>query len=250
MTLRYRRSGAGKPLILIHGFLGSAGVWLAQETAFKLAFDVIAVDLPGFAGSPPGNAPNSMKGFAGEILALADSLNLQIFTIVGWSFGGMIAQQIALDYPERVERLVLAGTAGVGELPRRFETWSETRSRIVSEGVVAALDRTVRTWFISGEADPFFRTCREQCGGATEDGCVRAIEAMRPWRAIERLGEIRQKALVIVGDKDRSTTPADSFILWNGLSAADLCVLPNCAHGVHMERPDLFNRIVADFLNR
>ena len=52
MSLRYRRSGAGKPLILVHGFLGSAGVWLSQETGLKSVFDLIAVDLPGFAGSP------------------------------------------------------------------------------------------------------------------------------------------------------------------------------------------------------
>jgi len=248
MSLRYRRSGAGKPLILVHGFLGSAGVWLAQEIGLKSAFDLIAVDLPGFAGSPRENAPHTMKGFAGEIFALADSLSLRTFSIVGWSFGGMIAQQAALEHPERIEQLVLTGTAGVGELPQRFETWSETLSRITSEGVVPALDRTVRTWFVSGEADPFYRTCREACAGATEEACVAAIDAMRPWRVIERLGDIRHRALVIVGDRDRSTTLTDALALWNGLSVASLCVLPNCAHGAHMERPDLFNRVVADFL--
>ena len=100
-------------------------------------------------------SPHTMEGFAEEIFALADHLSLRKFSIVGWSFGGMIAQQAALEQPERIEHLVLTGTAGVGELPQRFETWSETLSRITSEGVVAALDRTVRTWFVSGEADPF-----------------------------------------------------------------------------------------------
>ena len=248
MSLRYRRSGAGKPLILIHGFLGSAGVWLAQETGLRLAFDVIAVDLPGFAGSSDENVPHTMKGFVAEIIALVDRLGLRTFSLIGWSFGGMIAQQAALDHPERIERLVLAGTAGVGELPQRFETWSETLSRLNSDGVVAALDRTVRTWFVSGEADPFFRTCREACAGATIKACVGAIDAMRSWRAIERLGDIRQRALVVVGDRDRSTTLNDALVLFGGLSAAELCVLPNCAHGAHMERPDLFNRAVAEFL--
>ena len=72
---------------------------------------------------------------------------------------------------------------------------------------------------------------------------------MRPWRAAERLSEIGQAALVIVGDRDRSTTVEDSLLLWKGLPSADLCVLPRSAHGAHMERPDLFNTMVKGFLS-
>jgi 2-hydroxy-6-oxonona-2,4-dienedioate hydrolase len=90
------------------------------------------------------------------------------------------------------------------------------------------------------------------CWGAPEtraqEYCAGAIKAMRPWRVMERLSEIRQPALIIVGDLDRSTTPNDSFVLWRGLPSAQLCILPGCAHGAHMERPDYFNKIVADFL--
>src|SRR5262245_16797366 len=132
--LSFHRSGIGKPLILIHGFLGGKGVWLQQQIGFKKAFDTISVDLPGFGGSPIGTAPDSMQGFASDVIELVDSLRLERFSLLGWSFGGMIAQQIALDYPERIERLVLFGTASVGELPQRFETWSETLSHIASEG--------------------------------------------------------------------------------------------------------------------
>jgi pimeloyl-ACP methyl ester carboxylesterase len=183
-------------------------------------------------------------------MGLADSLGFERFSLAGWSFGGMIAQQAALEHPGRIERLVLAGTAGVGELPRRFETWSETLSRIQSQGVPSTFERTVRTWFVAGDADPFFETCRTACSGATEAACRGAINAMRPWRAADRLAEIRQPALVIVGDRDRSTTVEDSLLLWKGLPSADLCVLPRCAHGAHMERPDLFNRSIKDFLLR
>jgi 2-hydroxy-6-oxonona-2,4-dienedioate hydrolase len=246
--LTFRRAGAGKPLILIHGFLGGAGVWLAQQVYLKGAFDVIAVDLPGFAASPLGKSPNSMQAYVAEILDLADGLGLQRFSVLGWSFGGMIAQQIALDCPERVERLVLCATAAVGELPHRFESWAQTLARIKSEGIAVTTDRTVRTWFVDQEANPFYRICQSACDGATEAACAGAIKAMESWSAIGRLQEISSPALVIVGDRDRSTTPADSFILRQGLPFASLAILPNCAHGAHMERPDLFNRIVADFL--
>ena len=244
----FRRIGAGKPLIAVHGFLGGAGVWLQQQVGLKRLFDVVAVDLPGFAGSPLGNAPKSMQAFVAEIMTLADSLKFEQFSLMGWSFGGMIAQQAALDHPHRIERLVLAGTAAIGELPQRFETWSQTLARIASEGVGATMERTVRTWFVSGEADPFFRTCYDVCKGASETACANAISAMRPWSAKDRLAQIRNPTLVIVGDRDRSTTPSDSFALWQGLPSANLCILPGCAHGAHMERPDLFNRVITEFL--
>ena len=246
--LTFRRAGSGKALIIIHGFLGGAGIWLSQQTGFNKIFDVVAVDLPGFARSPIGNAPNSMPGFVAEIIALADHLKFDRFSLIGWSFGGMIAQQTALDHPQRIERLVLAGTAAVGELPQRFETWSETLSRIKSEGVAATTKRTVRTWFTSGEADPFFPVCMDACEGASETACINAISAMQPWRAKDRLGEIRSPTLVIVGDRDLSTTPKDSWTLWEGLTSANLCILPSCAHGAHMERPELFNRVTTEFL--
>jgi pimeloyl-ACP methyl ester carboxylesterase len=247
--LRYTRSGAGRPLVFVHGFLGGAGVWQGQLAGLNDGFDMVAVDLPGFAGSPMGSAPHTMSGFVVEVMALADALEFGRFSLVGWSFGGMIAQEAALEYPQRIERLVLAGTAGVGELPRRFETWSETLSRIQSHGVPATFERTVRTWFVAGDNDPFFSSCYSACSGATEAACKGAISAMRPWRAAERLSEIGQAALVIVGDRDRSTTVEDSLLLWKGLPNADLCVLPRSAHGAHMERPDLFNTMVKGFLS-
>ncbi len=229
----FRRIGAGKPLIVIHGFLGGAGVWLGQQVGLKRLFDVVAVDLPGFAGSPLGNAPKSMQAFVAEIMTLADSLKFEKFSLMGWSFGGMIAQQAALDHPHRIERLVLVGTAAIGELPQRFETWSQTLTRIASEGVGATLERTVRTWFVSGEADPFFRTCYDACKGASEAACANAINAMRPWTAKDRLGQIRNPTLVIVGGigivRQR---PAIH------LSFGKVCPLPICASypAAHMVR--------------
>ena len=83
--------------------MGGSGVWLNQQVALKREFDVVAVDLPGFAGSPIGSAPRTMQGFVAELMALADSLGFERFSLGGWSFGGMIAQQAALNHPGRID---------------------------------------------------------------------------------------------------------------------------------------------------
>jgi pimeloyl-ACP methyl ester carboxylesterase len=245
----YTRFGKkGRSLVLLHGFLGGTGYWTSVVTALKDHYDVISVDLPGFAGSAHMPAPDSMSGCASIVFALMDELGVSKFSLLGFSMGGMIAQQAALDQPDRITSLVLYGSAAVGDLPNRFESWEASMERIRREGVEAVADRTVATWFVDGERHPNHAACRAACRGANADSCISVMRAMQRWSALDRLHEITAPALVIVGDKDRSTRPSESIALWQGIAGSLLCVLPDCAHGAHLERPDLFNAIVLDFL--
>ena len=78
------------------------------------------------------------------------------------------------------------------------------------------------------------------------------FESWAAWPAryaqTEQLGTIRARTLVLVGDSDNSTKPAESFRIWRAIPAASLVVIPGCSHGVHMEDPATFNRVVGDFL--
>jgi pimeloyl-ACP methyl ester carboxylesterase len=168
--------------------------------------------------------------------------------MLGFSMGGMVAMETALAHPDRLDKLVLYGTAGSGDLPGRFESWDESIARIGAEGVEPTADRTVASWFVEREKHPFYALCREACRGASKDGAMKAMRGMQRWSARDRLGAIKAPTLVIVGDQDRSTKPAESVFLWERIPGAQLCVIPNAAHGLHMERPELFNRIVSDFL--
>ena len=246
--LNYRRYGRGCPLVFLHGFVGGAAYWLPQEVSFKGAFDVISVDLPGFAGSADVPAPDSIAGYGNAVIELLDGIGVGSFALVGFSLGGMIAQQMALDHGGRIDKLVLYGTAAVGELPSRFESFAESSKRARSDGIAATTDNTVATWFVDGTASPMHAYTRAVCDGANLDACLTVMNAIMDWTAADRLGEIATPTLVVVGDRDRSATPADAIVLWSGIPDAQLSVLPGCAHGAHLEKPDLFNLIVADFL--
>ena len=246
--LNYTRHGQGSTLVLLHGFLGGTAYWVPLTTGLKHAHDVIAVDLPGFAGSAKEPAHESLSGYAKAMLDVLDSLGVERFSLLGFSMGGMIAQQAALDFGARIDKLVLYGSAAVGDLPHRFESWEASIARIEREGVEPTADKTVATWFVDGKDHPFYPVCREACRGAVASSCVTVMRAMQGWNNVSRLGEIGMPTLVIVGDKDRSTRVSDSLILWEGIAGSELCVLPGCAHGAHMEKPDLFNKVLADFL--
>jgi 2-hydroxy-6-oxonona-2,4-dienedioate hydrolase len=246
--LNHTRHGKGRTLVLVHGFLGGTGYWTPLATGLKHAMDVIAVDLPGFAGSAKIPAPESLSGYARSVLDTVDALGVKQFSMLGFSMGGMIVQQAALDFPDRLEKLVLYGSSAIGDLPHRFESWEASIARIDREGVEATADRTVATWFVEREKHPYYPVCREACRGAYAPSCKTVMRAMQHWDNRPHLKDIGHSTLVIVGDKDRSTKVSDSIVLWEGLPNAQLAVLPNCAHGAHMEKPDAFNRFLLDFL--
>ena len=246
--LHHHRDGSGPPLVLQHGFLGGSGYWLPQLAAFSRHFDVIAPDLPGFADSGEIDAPDSVAGFAGALLGLLDGLEIERTALLGHSMGSMVALQIALDHPDRVERLVLYGSACTGNLPKRFEPVEASIARLEKLGVDACADFIVPTWFVAGQAAPFFAMCREAGRGARTEAAILALRALAHWDVCERLEEVSAPTLVICGDRDRSTAPDQSYRLREGIADSRLCIVPGCAHNVHLERPELFSGIVLDFL--
>lgn len=247
--IHYVRNGRGRhTLVLVHGFLGGARYWLPTTAGLNDHFDFIAVDLPGFAASAQVPAPDSIGGMAGSVVELVDSLGVKQFSLMGFSMGGMVATQLALDHGSRLGKLVLYGTAASGDLPDRFESWDASIDRVQSQGVEATADKTASSWFVEGDKHPFYPTCREACRGASKEGCIKAMRGMQRWSARERLKSIKTPTLVIVGDKDRSTKPAESVAIWQQIPGSQLCVIPNAAHGLHMEKPELFNRVVLDFV--
>ena len=246
--LNFRRAGRGRTLVLMHGFVGGSAYWTTLMGEFGRWRDVVAVDLPGFAGSGDRPVPNSIAGFGEAVFERLDSLSIESFDLVGHSMGGMIAQEMAFSRPDRIERLVLYGSAPIGELPGRFETYDDTIARIQNEGLTKTIDRIASSWFLAETADPAYPSCRSAGEGVTMEACITAIGAIRQWDMRDQLASLTMPILVVVGEHDRSTAPSESVALWQTLPNARLCILPDCAHAAHLEKPQLFDNVLADFL--
>jgi pimeloyl-ACP methyl ester carboxylesterase len=248
--LNYQVNGDGHPLVLLHGFVGGAGYWFQQEDALGGDFQLISVDLPGFAGSADVPEQDSLEGYANTVIEVLDALDLPRVSLLGFSMGGMIAQELARLYPDRVETLILYGSSAVGDLPQRFESWEASIQRLGRDGVEATTDKTVATWFVEGTESPRYPRTREACAGASLPHCIKVMRAMQGWNSEAWLAELTMPTLVLVGDQDRSTTPYDSIPLWEGIPNAEFCILPATAHGIHLEEPELFNLVLKKFLLR
>ena len=243
-----RQAGAGNPLVLVHGYLGGPRMWDAQFDAFGAEFRCIAPSLAGFGDSHDLEAPDTIEGHAAQVLETLSGLGVDRFALLGHSMGGMIVQQMAAMAPERIERLVLYGTGPVGLLPDRFESIETSRQRLRTNGLEGTAARIAATWFADGEAAPGYVLCVEEGRKATLQAALASLDAWESWDGTAALSRFPMPVLIVWGDGDRSYGWSQPEALWRGIPGARLAVVPGCAHNVHMEKSEIFNAIVADFL--
>lgn len=246
--LSYRREGSGRPIVLVHGFLGGSAMWSEQLRVFAPKADVICPDLPGFGDSAGLTAPETITGHSSAILDFLDGLGIYEFALLGHSMGGMVVQEMARLAPSRISQLILYGTGPQGVLPGRFETIAETRARFLHEDFAATAERIAATWFLDGERAAGFDLCRKLARQVRLETALASLSAWETWDGRHALAFIRAQTLVVWGSHDRSYSWSQPEALWRGIPGADLAVVPGAAHNVHMERPGIFNAMVLDFL--
>ncbi|TQM94179.1 alpha/beta fold hydrolase [Roseinatronobacter monicus] len=248
MALPYLRAGSGKPLVLVHGYLGGSAQWQGQLAAFAQTHDVIAPDLPGFGQATALPGPARIEDFASAVMQCIDGLAVGSFALLGHSMGGMIAQEIAAQSRDRIDALVLYGTGPLGLMPDRFEPIETSLARLEAEGVPKTADRISATWFRDGAAATGYTKTRDIARLAHPQAARHALLAMRDWDGREALTGFDMPCRILWGDQDRSYRWPQVHALWNGAPGAELAVIPGASHAAHMEKPDLFNALVQDFL--
>lgn len=246
--LLYQRQGTGRPLVLVHGFLGGSAMWAGQVRAFAAGADVICPDLAGFGDSAGLEAPDTIAGHAKQVLGLLDQLGIADFALLGHSMGGMIVQEMARRTPDRISDLILYGTGPQGVLPGRFETIAESRARFLHEDLGASVERIAATWFLDGTKAAGFALCRDLARQVRLPTALASLSAWETWDGRAALRDIRAQTLVLWGSHDRSYGWSQPEALWHGIADADLAVVPGAAHNVHMEKPGIFNALLGDFL--
>lgn len=251
MALPYLRSssGSGKMLVLVHGYLGGSAQWQGQIAAFSATHDVIAPNLPGFGQAAHLPGPGSIADFADAVMDCLDALGIRRFSLLGHSMGGMIAQDIAKRYADRLVGLVLYGTGPLGLMPDRFEPIETSIARLEREGVQATADRISATWFRGGMAASGYAATRDIARLAHPQAAHGALIAMRDWDGRKNLVNIDLPCRIIWGDQDRSYRWPQVNELWTSIPNAGLATIAGASHAAHAEKPSLFNAIVQDFLN-
>jgi 3-oxoadipate enol-lactonase len=252
MTLDHRLHGPeDAPVLVLANSLGTTqALWDRQLPALAERYRVLTYDHPGHGESPLPEPPPTVEAFARRLLALLDDVGFDRVSVCGVSLGGMVAMALALEAPERVERLVLACTsAGLGSP----DAWTE-RARVVrAEGMGAVADTVLARWFTPELArdDPeTVARFRTTLLATPPEGYARCCEAVGAWDAADRIGAITAPTLVVAGAEDPAIPVEHSELIASRIPNARLGVLERAAHLANVERADVFTSAVLEHLGQ
>ncbi len=235
---------SGLPLLLLEGMGGDIPGWRRNVPRLSAGRRVIAYDFRGNGRSDKPDEPMTMETFVDDTLGLLDEIGAERSHVYGQSFGGMVAQELALEHSARVRSLVLACThpgplhaikpgpgASVPKAKPYLALYSERFARQHSDHVAEDL--------LVGSQNP-----QPAYAGR------RQWEALQAWSSYERLGGILCPTLVLHGTEDRLVPVANAYLLADRIPNAELALLEGAGHLYHSEQPDRADQAVLAFLDR
>jgi 3-oxoadipate enol-lactonase len=250
VRLHYGLEGEGPTVVLLHAVGLDLTCWDAQAPALRPKFRVLRVDLRGHGRSDVPPPPYTLDESAADLHALLTQLQLAPAHVIGLSFGGMVAQLLALDYPDDVRSLVLADTNST--LPPEARRIMIERGEAAQRGGMAGIvESTLERWFTPGfMGSPIVAQCRQRLLGDDVRGWAGTWQAISALDTQPRLHAIRVPTLVITGEIDVAAPVSRARAMADAIPKAVLHIVPGAPHMAPLERPDLFNPPVLEFLEK
>jgi pimeloyl-ACP methyl ester carboxylesterase len=250
----YRRFGKGNglPLLCLQHFTGTLDNWDPAVTdPLAVGREVILFESAGL-GRSTGQVPENMAGMAAHALAFVDALGLKRLDILGYSLGGMVAQQVALERPSLVDKMLLVATAPEGGEDIMHMDKPELR-KITEDPNMPGLEKLVKLFFAPSKSS---QAERKQDGEplAGQNVAIAQITAFRAWEQYSgerfaKLGKITQPCLVVNGVFDNMIPVRNSYMLSEHLPNAMLLTYPDAGHGSLFQFHKSFVRQASLFLD-
>lgn len=246
--IRVRGYGRGTPVLLLHG-LGSSGAdWAFQITPLASHFHVLAADLPGCGESPARSVQASIGAFAALLWQVLDRLHCARPMLVGFSLGGAVALEMALQRPESCRRLVT-----INSLPSyRVDHWRKALELHAQLAMVRVLGlpRTARIvarrLFPHPWQAPMRARVEQVVGEQNPDVYLRLARALAAWCAADRIQHLRCPMLMLAGEHDY--TGIEEKRRWAGKLGAQFRLVEGSGHGTPFDAIEACNRALLAFL--
>jgi len=259
VEVAYRRFGkrGAPPLLLLNYFAANIDDWDPKITnGFAGTRDLIILDYPG-VGRSTGSTPSTIAKMTEDAVAFCRALELDGFDIVGFSLGGMIAQQIAVEHPDTLRRIVLLGTGPRGGDGMTFTELSVDELDDPVSLLMNAFFTQSETSKVAGRAyiERLKLRTADKDKPVSKKAATVQLEAIREWGAIPSenrfamLRQIQQPTLIAHGNKDVVVMPINAFLLAEHLPNAQLIMYPDASHGAQSQHADVFLEHARLFLN-
>lgn len=250
--LHYDVRGDGPTLLFLHAFPLDLTMWDAPAEALAQLYRVVRFDCRGLGQTPPGEGLLTMERIADDAVALLDHLGLSRAVVVGCSMGGYAAFALVRRHAQRLRGLVLADTRAEADTPEGRQGRAQLAERVRLEGAAA-----VREAFLpkllgatsQRERAGLVARVEQQILAASPRGLVDGLMGLSARAdSTPTLADIRVPTLVVCGEEDLLTPPADARRLAQGIAGSRLEILPGAGHLPSLETPDDFTRVVRAFL--
>jgi 3-oxoadipate enol-lactonase len=250
IELHYEERGSGRALLLVPGIPAIASDWAPFAERLDGSRRVIAYDNRGSGQSAVTPAPYTCAQLAADAVGLLDLLEIERADVFGMSLGGMIAQELALGWPERVDRLVLGCThCGLEHAARpdreagrafamQTDDWAERMRALAPFAFAAGAGPDLLEPFVDKKASDV----------QDPEGYRGQIEAVLSHDTFDRLPRIDRPTLIITGDGDRVIPAASSEVLHARIPGSRLEVVAGAGHLFFLERPEESVRLLEEFL--
>jgi len=253
INIAYRVLGQGDPIVLIMGSSSTMDMWSPRFLDnLSSKYKVIIFDNRGMGNTtaPPGNF--SIAQFANDTAGLMAALGIEKAHIMGWSMGSFVAQELAIRYPERVNKIILyAGDCGGKEAvmpsPQVLKDLSNTSGSPEERGMRLFNLLFPKDWLSKQPA--FYKWFPLPKETSLPENMQRQVQAIATWPgACDRLGSIKSPALVITGREDVISPPENAFILAQRINVSWLVQFDGAGHGLMYQYPDRLAKIITDFI--
>lgn len=258
LDIAYTECGEGRPLVLLHGGGLTSGMWARQIGALSDHYRVIAPDTRGHGKTENPGHEFSYPLLADDVVAFCQALGVEKPVLMGYSDGGIIALTVGVKYPDFASALVLGGAVtpfDQEDVDHYFEGMKAFYAPVTKR--TALEDADLDAMYAAGPEGWDMMARMHAKPGRPDDWRTLMKDVWLTWndpRAYayteEQLKGVGIPVLVILGDRDEFFLPASAARLAGLLPRGELAVLPGGSHSVFRDKPDLFNPLVMDFLDR
>lgn len=237
----HRKADDPRPtLLILHGVGGSHLSWPGEVRRIN-TFGVVVPDLAGH-GKSTSPMRRTIAEYAEDMIAVMDTMGIADAFIAGYSMGGGIALQMALDHPSRVRGLILICTGA------KLGVSAELRKQLVDDPA-GARETLIDLWF-TGATDPDWVAATRKILAATPDqALIDGFEACNVFDIRQRIGEIHVPTLIITADQDRLTPPRYGEYLRDHIAGSKLVQIAGSAHHVLAEQPQALGAVIRQWLD-
>jgi 3-oxoadipate enol-lactonase len=239
----------GAPTVVLSNSLGSTpAMWDPQLPALVERLRVVRYDHRGHGRSPVPPGPYDLADLGADVIALLDRLDLERVHWCGLSLGGMVGMWMAINAPQRIDRLVLCCTSARLGPP---DMWADRAATVRAQGVDAVADAGIERWLSPGlmEREPEVAArIRAMLAATPAEGYASCCGVIERMDQVPQLGEIRAPTLVIAAEDDPATPPEHGELIAAGVPGARLEIVPGARHLATIEQPEAMTELIVSHL--